>query len=64
MIVHVMLARETDGKEFGAIVLAEGLAQFMPSHYLEGVKFDDHGNISLVADQPRSQHDQAGRGRI
>ena len=29
------------------IVLAEGLAQFMPAKYLEGVTFDDHGNISL-----------------
>ena len=48
MIVHAMIAREADGKEFGAIVLAEGLAQFMPAHYLEGVKFDDHGHISLA----------------
>ena len=47
MIVRAMIARETEGKEFGAIVLAEGLAQFMPAQYLEGVKFDDHGNISL-----------------
>jgi ATP-dependent phosphofructokinase / diphosphate-dependent phosphofructokinase len=47
LIVTVMIGRETEGKEFGAIILAEGLAQFMPSEYLEGVKFDDHGNISL-----------------
>ncbi|MFI5460255.1 MAG: 6-phosphofructokinase [Isosphaerales bacterium] len=47
MIVHVMIGREQEGKEFGAIVLAEGLAQYMPAQYLEGVKFDDHGNISL-----------------
>jgi 6-phosphofructokinase len=47
LIVDVMIARETDGKEFGVIVLAEGLAQFMPAKYLEGVAFDDHGNISL-----------------
>ena len=47
MIVKVMIAREKEGKEFGAIVLAEGLAQSMPTRYLEGVKFDDHGNISL-----------------
>jgi len=46
-IVDVMIARENDGKEFGVIVLAEGLAQFMPAKYLEGVTFDDHGNISL-----------------
>ena len=47
MIVKVMIAREKEGKEFGAIVLAEGLAHIMPAQYLEGVKFDDHGNISL-----------------
>jgi ATP-dependent phosphofructokinase / diphosphate-dependent phosphofructokinase len=47
MIVDVMIAREKDGKQFGVIVLAEGLAQFMPAKYLEGVTFDDHGNISL-----------------
>ena len=47
MIVDVMIAREKEGKEFGVIVLAEGLAQFMPAKYLEGVTFDDHGNISL-----------------
>ena len=46
-IVRVMIAREAQGKEFGAIVLGEGLAQFMPAKYLQGVKFDDHGNISL-----------------
>ena len=46
-IVRVMIGREKEGKEFGAIVLAEGLAQYMPAQYLEGVKFDDHGNISL-----------------
>jgi len=46
-IVGVMIARETEGKEFGVIVLAEGLAQYMPAQYLEGVAFDDHGNISL-----------------
>ena len=47
MIVRAVLAREREGKEFGVIVLAEGLAQYLPAHFLEGVKFDDHGNISL-----------------
>jgi 6-phosphofructokinase 1 len=47
MIVALMIAREREGKEFGAVVMAEGLAQFMPAKYLEGVKFDDHGHISL-----------------
>jgi ATP-dependent phosphofructokinase / diphosphate-dependent phosphofructokinase len=47
VIVTAMLAREADGKQFGVIVLAEGMAQFLPSSYLEGVKFDEHGHISL-----------------
>ncbi len=46
-VVKAMIARENEGKEFGVIVLAEGLAQYMPARFLEGVKFDDHGNISL-----------------
>ncbi len=46
-IVHVMLAREQEGKEFGAIVLAEGLAQYLPSSYLQGAQFDEHGHMSL-----------------
>jgi ATP-dependent phosphofructokinase / diphosphate-dependent phosphofructokinase len=45
--VKAVIARENEGKEFGVIVLAEGLAQYMPARFLEGVKFDDHGNISL-----------------
>jgi 6-phosphofructokinase 1 len=47
MIVRVMVARETEGKQFGAIVVAEGLAQYMPAKYLEGVTVDEHGNIGL-----------------
>jgi 6-phosphofructokinase 1 len=49
--VHVMLAREKEGKEFGVIVVAEGLAEYLPSRYLEGAKFDDHGHISLPQTQ-------------
>jgi 6-phosphofructokinase 1 len=47
LIVRAMLARERERKEFGVLVMAEGLAQYMPIRYLEGVKFDDHGHISL-----------------
>jgi 6-phosphofructokinase 1 len=48
VMVKAMLAREAEGKEFGVIVIAEGLAQFLPASYLEGVKFDEHGHISLA----------------
>ena len=46
-IVEVMLAREEEGKPFGVVVLAEGLAELLPSHRLEKVKRDDHGHISI-----------------
>jgi 6-phosphofructokinase 1 len=48
VILRVILAREAQGKPFGVVVLAEGLGQMLPASYLEGVKFDDHGHISLA----------------
>ncbi|WP_165072533.1 6-phosphofructokinase [Paludisphaera rhizosphaerae] len=46
-IVDLMLSREKLGKEYGVVVLAEGLASFLPSANLEGAKFDEHGHLSL-----------------
>lgn len=46
-MVDLMLTREKDGKEFGVIVIAEGLAEFLPMQYLEGVPRDDHGHIAI-----------------
>jgi len=46
-IVKTMLAREEERKEFGVIVIAEGLAEYLPMKYLEGVPRDDHGHISI-----------------
>lgn len=46
-IVKTMVAREREGKEYGVIVLAEGLAEFLPAKFLEGVKRDDHGHLSI-----------------
>ena len=46
-IVKTMLAREREGKEFGVIVLAEGLAEFLPYDYIKGITRDDHGHISI-----------------
>ncbi|HYO26001.1 MAG TPA: 6-phosphofructokinase [Lacipirellulaceae bacterium] len=48
-IVATMTARERDGKEYGVIVLAEGLAELLPNKYLEGVGRDDHGHINISA---------------
>lgn len=47
-MVRMMLAREAEGKEFGVIVIAEGLAELMPYKYLEGIKRDDHGHIAIA----------------
>ena len=46
-IVEVMIAREDEGKDYGVIVLAEGLAELLPSERLQKVGRDDHGHISI-----------------
>lgn len=47
-IVNAMKAREKEGKEFGVIVLAEGLAEFLPWEYVKDVPRDEHGHISIA----------------
>ena len=46
-IVDMMLVREKENKEFGVIILAEGLAEFLPAEYLKGVKRDEHEHIAI-----------------
>jgi 6-phosphofructokinase 1 len=46
-IVLTMTTRERDGKNFGVVVVAEGLAELMPHSYIEGIARDDHGHISI-----------------
>lgn len=48
-IVATITTREREGKQYGVIVIAEGLAEFLPSSYLEGVSRDDHGHINISA---------------
>jgi 6-phosphofructokinase 1 len=48
-IVLTMTAREKEGKEYGVIVIAEGLAEMLPEKYLAGIGRDDHGHISISA---------------
>jgi ATP-dependent phosphofructokinase / diphosphate-dependent phosphofructokinase len=48
-IVATMTTREKEGKEYGVIVIAEGLAELLPNKYLEGVGRDDHGHINISA---------------
>ncbi|MBX6314650.1 MAG: 6-phosphofructokinase, partial [Isosphaeraceae bacterium] len=53
-MVDGMQAREHEGKEYGVLVVAEGLAEYMPSRYLEGIPRDEHGHIAI-------SHVQLGR---
>ena len=46
-IVDMMEAREKAGREFGVIILAEGLAEFLPAKYLSDVQRDEHGHIAI-----------------
>jgi 6-phosphofructokinase 1 len=47
-IVDLMRVREErERKEYGTVVLAEGLAEQLPTDYLAGVARDEHGHISL-----------------
>jgi 6-phosphofructokinase len=54
-IVKTMRAREEkEGKPFGVILLAEGLAEYLPGRYLEDIPRDEHQHISI-------SHVQLGR---
>jgi ATP-dependent phosphofructokinase / diphosphate-dependent phosphofructokinase len=48
-IVATMRVREeAEGKEFGVIVMAEGLAEFLPFTHIEGIPRDEHGHIAIA----------------
>ncbi len=48
-IVATMRVREeAEGKEFGVIVIAEGLAEYLPQTHIEGVPRDEHGHIAMA----------------
>jgi 6-phosphofructokinase 1 len=46
-IVDLILAREKRGKHYGTVVLAEGLAELLPSSFVAGTPRDEHGHLSL-----------------
>ena len=48
-MVDMMIAREREGRPYGTIVIAEGMAEYLPSKYLEGISRDDHGHINISA---------------
>jgi 6-phosphofructokinase 1 len=47
-IVDTMIARESEGKDYGVLALAEGLAELLPSQYVRGVPRDEHGHLSIA----------------
>lgn len=47
-IVLTMTTREREGKEYGIIVVAEGLAELLPEKYLHGIGRDPHGHIAVA----------------
>ena len=48
-IVRMMRHRqEKEGKEYGVVVMAEGLAEFLSDDILKDVPRDDHGHISVA----------------
>lgn len=47
-IVNLILYREQhEKKNFGTVVLAEGLAEMLPERYIHEIPKDEHGNISI-----------------
>ncbi len=48
-IVKTMLAREKQNRPYGVIVVAEGMAEYLPYKYLEGIPRDDHGHIAIAS---------------
>lgn len=47
-LVDCMIAREAEEKDYGVIVLAEGMSEYLPARHLEGIPRDDHGHISIA----------------
>jgi 6-phosphofructokinase len=71
-MVRVMQRRDAAGRHYGVIVVAEGLAEYLPQAVLEGIPRDDHGHIAisavnlsrLVADRlAKAYHKASGQAR-
>lgn len=48
-IVKMMLKRESQNRPYGVIVVAEGMAEYLPQKYLAGIPRDDHGHIAIAS---------------
>lgn len=47
IVASMRVREEEEGKEFGVIVIAEGLAEYLPMEFLKGIPRDEHGHISI-----------------
>jgi ATP-dependent phosphofructokinase / diphosphate-dependent phosphofructokinase len=47
IVATIRVREEAEGKEFGIIVIAEGLAEFLPHSHIEGIPRDEHGHIAI-----------------
>jgi 6-phosphofructokinase 1 len=47
MVATMRVREESEGKQYGVIVMAEGLAEYLPQSYLEGIPRDEHGHINI-----------------
>jgi len=63
-VAELIVARESHGKRYGVVVLAEGLAELLSEEETRGVPRDEHGHISfarfdfsrLVAERAGARH--------
>jgi 6-phosphofructokinase 1 len=46
-MVDMMVAREKIGRNYGVIVVAEGLAEYLPQAEVAGLGRDDHGHLAI-----------------
>jgi 6-phosphofructokinase 1 len=47
-MVDMMIAREAIGRNYGVMVIAEGLAEYLPYAKIEGVARDEHGHLAIA----------------
>jgi 6-phosphofructokinase 1 len=47
MVATMRVREEAENKQFGVIVLAEGLAEYLPQEYLKDIPRDEHGHLSI-----------------
>jgi len=48
IVASMRVRKEAEGKEYGVIVLAEGLAEYLSYSHLEGIPRDEHGHIAIA----------------